>query len=82
MQTTDMHHPFHDELIADLSLPAFQHAFRQYFTELDIHVSDWDGLFREMAGQADNAAFLRTAPEGAAVGFLQFCPITFPSCFL
>lgn len=82
MQTTDMHHPFHDELIADLSLPAFQHAFRQYFTELDIHVSDWDGLFREMAGQADNAAFLRTAPEGAAVGFLQFCPITFTSWFL
>lgn len=79
-QSIDTHRPFHDELTADFSSPAFQRAFQQYFAELDIHVSDWDGLFREMNG-GGNAAFVRTDSEGAVAGFLQFCPITFTSWF-
>ncbi len=70
-----------DTLITDFSSPAFQTAFRRYFQELGITVRDWDGLWREMNGQGDNAAFLRTGPEGAAVGFIQFRPTLFTSWF-
>ena len=72
---------FTDVLIRDFSAPAFQAAFRQYFSELGIHVSDWDGLFREMNADKNNAAFLRTAEDGSIVGFLQFIPIDFTSWF-
>ena len=70
-----------DTLITDFSSPAFQTAFRRYFQELGITVRDWDGLWREMNGQGDNAAFLRTGQEGAAVGFIQFRPTLFTSWF-
>lgn len=80
IQSINTHHLFHDELTTDFSSPAFQRAFQQYFAELDIHVSDWEGLFREMNG-GGNAAFVRTDSEGAVVGFLLSCPITFTSWF-
>ena len=72
---------YSDELISDFSDARFQAAFRQYFTELGLAVRDWDGLWREMNGEGDNAAFLRTGPDGETVGFIQFRPIRFTSWF-
>ena len=60
---------------------AFQAAFRQYFAEIGISVRDWEGLFREMNQEGNNAAFLRTTEEGEVIGFLQFQPIAFTSWF-
>ncbi|MBE6989556.1 MAG: GNAT family N-acetyltransferase [Ruminococcaceae bacterium] len=70
-----------DRLISDFSDPQFRQGFRQYFDELGISVSDWDALFREMDGDGDNAAFIRSAPDGRIVGFLQFRPAAFTSWF-
>ena len=70
-----------DTLITDFSAPAFQAAFRQYFAEIGISVRDWEGLFREMNQEGNNAAFLRTTEEGEVIGFLQFQPIAFTSWF-
>ena len=73
-----------DVLISDFTEPVFQAAFRQYFAELGIDVKDWDGLFQEMnaeSGGEKNAAWLRTAADGSAIGFIQFVPIRFTSWF-
>ena len=74
-----------DLLIEDFSDPRFRAAFRQYFDELGIEVTDWDGLFREMnEGEAGerNAAYVRYAADGGVIGFIQFIPIRFTSWFL
>ena len=71
-----------DKLITDFTDPVFQAAFRQYFSELGIRVKDWDGLFQEMnagSGGEKNAAWVRTAADGGATGFIQFVPIRFTS---
>lgn len=70
-----------DALLREFSAPAFRTAFMRYFRELGMELRDWDGLFAEMDAEGGNAAFLRIAPDGAAVGFLQFKPITFTSWF-
>lgn len=73
-----------DVLITDFTDPVFQAAFKQYFAELGINVRDWDGLFQEMnagSGGEKNAAYVRTAADGSAIGFIQFVPIRFTSWF-
>lgn len=70
-----------DALIQDFTDARFRDAFRRYFGELGVTVRDWDGLWREMDGQGDNAAFLRLGPDGSAAGFLQFRPALFTSWF-
>lgn len=70
-----------DTLISDFSAPLFGNAFRQYFSELGINVTDWNSLFKEMNDEGDNLAFVRTAQDGKAIGFIQFKPITFTSHF-
>lgn len=55
-------------LISDFSDSHFQTAFRAYFAELEIPVSDWEGLFREMNEEGNNLAYF--LPDGT--GFLQF----------
>ncbi len=70
-----------DTLISDFSDPLFQNAFKQYFSEIDISVTDWDGLFKEMNDEGGNAAFVRTAEDGNMIGFIQFTPIKFTSWF-
>lgn len=72
---------FHDQLITDFNDLRFQSAFRLYFDELGVQVTDWAGLWREMNGQEDNRAYLRTTDRRDLVGFLQFCPIVFSSWF-
>ena len=61
--------------------PRFIEAFQRYFAELGITVRDWDGLFAEMDRDAENRTFLRLAPSGAVLGFLQCQAIPFTSWF-
>ncbi len=68
------------ERLTDFSDPAFQAAFRRYFTEMSVTVRDWEGLFREM-NEGGNAAFARTGGDGDLLGFIQFCSIPFTSWF-
>lgn len=76
------HQPeFSDVLISDFSDPLFQTAFQTYFSELEIIVKDWDGLFREMKDEGGNQAFVRVATDGSIVGFIQFKPTKFTSWF-
>ena len=70
-----------DTRTSDFSDPLFQKAFQQYFSELGITVTDWDGLFAEMNEEGDNEAYIRTAADGSVVGFIQFKPIQFKSWF-
>ena len=76
-----MNEHYTDALLRDFSDPRFQIAFQRYFAELGISVRDWNSLWREMNAEGDNAAFLRTGPDGAVVGFIQFRPIPFTSWF-
>lgn len=77
----DRESTFSDVLISNFSIPVFQDAFKQYFAELDINVSDWDGLFREMNDDGDNTAIVRTMPDGRIIGFIQFQPTKFTNWF-
>jgi len=84
VKRSDMRGDRSDLLISDFTDPMFQTAFKQYFSELEIHVEDWDGLFREMDegnGDEKNAAYVRTAANSGVIGFLQFIPIRSASWF-
>ena len=70
-----------DTLISDFSNPLFQDAFRQYFSELDIHVADWESLFREMNEESDTLSYVRTTETGEIIGFILFQPTKFTSWF-
>lgn len=73
---------YHDTLVSDFRDSRFQQAFKQYFSELQLQVKDWDGLFAEMDGEGGNQAFVRAAAGGPVIGFIQFKPIAFTSWFL
>ena len=45
-----------DILISDFTEPRFMDAFKLYFKEWDIQITDWDGLFREMNESGENRA--------------------------
>lgn len=68
-------------LISDFSDSHFQTAFRAYFAELEIPVSDWEGLFREMDEEGNNLAFLLVDEEESPLGFLQFQMTSFSNWF-
>ena len=53
--------------IDDFSEPLFQAAFHKYFNELEITVTDWDGLWEEM-NSGENTAFLAIEND-RAIGF-------------
>lgn len=71
-----------DTMLSDFSDAVFQRAFRQYFSELGIHIRDWDGIFSEMNEDNNNLAFIRTTQDGKIIGFIQFRPTKFTSWFL
>lgn len=60
-----------DTLTKDFSDAALQAAFRTYFSELGVKVSNWDGLFSEMSAGEDNV-LVRREEKGKVVGFLMF----------
>jgi len=68
-------------LLSDFTDPRFRTAFQTYFTELDIRVSDWDGLFREMNEDGNNLAYLLLDEGGGMLGFLQFQMTGFSNWF-
>lgn len=70
-----------DTLVTDFSDPLFQTAFRKYFAELGVSVSDWDGLFRQMNDEGGNSAYVRFDKRGEVIGFIQCRPIEFKSWF-
>lgn len=74
-------HLYSDTMISDFSNPLFQTAFKQYFSELGYHIRDWNGLFKEMNDEGDNAAFIRIAADGKLIGFIQFRPVKFYGWF-
>ena len=74
-------HLYSDTMISDFSDSLFQTAFKQYFSELGYHIRDWNGLFKEMNDEGDNAAFVRIAADGKIIGFIQFKPVKFSSWF-
>ena len=73
---------YSDNLISDFSDSLFQAVFKQYFSELGLHIRDWDGLFREMNADGGNLAFVRTSESGNVIGFIQFKPLKFTSGFI
>jgi len=66
-------------LTDDFSEPLFQAAFQTYFDELEITVTDWDGLWKEMNG-GENRAYL-VLEDDRAIGFLQFTEIELSNWF-
>jgi len=68
-------------LLSDFTDSRFCAAFQTYFTELNIHVSDWDGLFQEMNGDGNNLAYLLLDGDGRTLGFLQFQMTGFSNWF-
>lgn len=70
-----------DTFITDFTDPLFEEAFKKYFSELEITVKDWDGLFQEMNDDEGVAAVIRTAEDGSVMGFIMYQPIQFTSWF-
>lgn len=59
----------------------FQTMFKAYFSEIGIQVRDWEALFREMDQDGrQNEGFL-ALDGGAALGFIQFCPMELTGWF-
>lgn len=65
--------------IVDFSEPLFQAALNRYFNELEIAVTDWNGLWEEM-NSGENTAYLALEND-RAIGFLQFTEIKLSSWF-
>ena len=63
-----------DEFIRDYDYMDFQKAFKAYFAELGIQVTNWDGLFRQMTDEGV-PAIVRRDEQGKIIGFVQFSRI-------
>ena len=73
---------YSDNLISDFSDSLFHAAFKQYFSELGLHIRDWDGLFRKMNADGGNLAFVMTSDSGNVIGFIQFKLLKFTCGFI
>ena len=60
-----------DVLLENCADPALQAAFRAYYGELGVQVTDWAGLFEEISASPD-CLFVRRDGEGRVIGFLLF----------
>ena len=60
-----------DTLMTDMKDAALQAAFRAYYGELGVQVSNWEGLFQEISASPD-CLFVRRNGEGRVTGFLLF----------
>lgn len=61
---------FHDTLLNDCTNPTLQTAFRAYYGELGVRVTNWEGLFAEMNAGEDRF-LVRWSEAGEIVGFLM-----------
>lgn len=60
-----------DTLMTDMTDAALQRAFRAYYGELGVQVTNWEGLFAEISTSPD-CLFVRRDTEGTVTGFLLF----------
>lgn len=68
------------QMIRKYSSEAFQSAFRAYFEEMGIQVSNWEGLFSQMTEDAVHCILCRD-DSGAVLGFIQFSLMDMTSWF-
>lgn len=59
-----------DTWMTDFSDAALQTAFRTYYGELGVRVTNWEGLFAEMSAGED-AILVRRSETGEVMGFLM-----------
>lgn len=69
-----------DKMIREYNDQAFQAAFRAYFAEMGIQVSNWEGLFAQMTDEGDTT-ILRMDESGQVIGFIMFSRIEMTSWF-
>ena len=69
-----------NQLIRDYNDADFQEAFKAYFAELGVQVTNWEGLFEQMTDEGV-PAIVRRDEQGAMVGFIQFGRIDMTSWF-
>lgn len=62
---------YNDTLMTDLTDAAVRTAFRAYYEELGVQVTNWDGLFAEISSAPD-CLFVRRNQNGDVIGFLLF----------
>lgn len=60
-----------DTLMTDMTDAALQEAFRAFYAELGVQVTNWAGLFEEISASPD-CLFVRRDGEGRVTGFLLF----------
>lgn len=70
-----------EKQITDFSNSIFQSAFKQYFQELGIIVSDWEDLFKQMNKDKETIAFIRYNNNNDCIGFIQVKPTIFSNDF-
>lgn len=71
---------FTDELIRDYQGQAIQEAYRSYYEELGVKVTNWEGLFMQMTYEG-TPAILRRDKTGRIIGFIQFSVLMMTSWF-
>lgn len=62
---------YSDTLMTDMTDAALQEAFRTYYGELGVQVTNWEGLFAEISALPD-CLFVRRDAAGRVTGFLLF----------
>lgn len=70
-----------DYLISDFSNDIFTCAFKIYFSELGINVSDWNSLWEEMNRDEGNLAYVKVNNLEKTIGFIQFKEIELENSF-
>lgn len=70
-----------DYLITDFTDNNFTCAFKEYFFELGIKVTDWNSLWKEMNNDKGNYAYIKVNDLGKAIGFIQFKAIELTNNF-
>ena len=60
---------YNDTLMTDLTDATVQNAFRAYYEELGVNVTNWEGLFAEISASPD-CLFVRKNQNGDVIGFL------------
>lgn len=68
-------------LLSDFTDPRFRAAFQAYFAEMEVSISDWDGLFQEMNAEGNNKAYLLLDEDSRVLGFLLFQMTGFSNWF-
>lgn len=62
---------YNDTLMIDMADAAVRTAFRAYYEELGVHVTNWDGLFAEISSSSA-CFFVRRSLNDDVIGFLLF----------